>query len=78
MGAFFTEADIAALDGRWSWLAGVAGQAMQQGNEGFGEDTLAGARPWGFRPPDDLTPRMRGEFIGLYRWWRADKARDPQ
>jgi len=24
-----------------------------------------------------LTPRMRGEFIGLYRRWRADEARDP-
>jgi hypothetical protein len=28
--------------------------------------------------PDDLTPRMRGEFISLYRWWRADEERDPQ
>ena len=27
--------------------------------------------------PDDMTPRMRGEFIGLYRRWRADEARDP-
>ena len=26
--------------------------------------------------PDDLTPRMRGEFIVLYRRWRADEARD--
>lgn len=50
MDAFFTEADIAALAGRWSWLAGVAGQAMQQGSEGLLEDTLAGVRPWGFRP----------------------------
>jgi anti-sigma factor RsiW len=23
--------------------------------------------------PDDLTPRMRGEFIRLYRRWRADE-----
>src|SRR6516225_1486663 len=38
MGAFFAEADIAALGGGWSWLAGVAGQAMEQGNEGFLED----------------------------------------
>lgn len=50
MDAFFTEADIAALDGSWSWLAGVAGEAMQQGSEGLAEDTLAGVRPWGFRP----------------------------
>ena len=26
--------------------------------------------------PDDLTPRMRGEFIGLYRRWQADEAHD--
>ncbi len=50
MGAFFTEADMAALDGRWSWLADVASQAIEQGNEGFLEDTLAGAKSWGFRP----------------------------
>jgi hypothetical protein len=25
-----------------------------------------------------MTPRMRGEFIGLYRRWRADEAHDPQ
>jgi anti-sigma factor RsiW len=28
--------------------------------------------------PDDLTPRMRGEFIRLYNRWRADEARHPQ
>src|SRR6202034_1318721 len=50
MGAFFTDADLAALGGSWSWLAGVAGQAMEQGNEGYLEDTLAAVRPWGFRP----------------------------
>ena len=32
MSVFFTEADMAALGGSWSWLAGVAGQAMEQGN----------------------------------------------
>jgi len=50
MSAFFTEADLAALGGSWSWLAGVVDQAMQQGSEGFLEDTLAGVQPWGFRP----------------------------
>jgi hypothetical protein len=25
-----------------------------------------------------MTPRMRGELIGLYRRWRADEAHDPQ
>ena len=50
MGAFFTEADLAALGGNWSWLAGVAGQAMEQGSEGLAEDTLASVQPWGFWP----------------------------
>jgi pimeloyl-ACP methyl ester carboxylesterase len=56
MGAFFTEVDLAALGGSWSWLADVAGQAMQQGNEGFLEDTLAGAQPWGFGPDSIRVP----------------------
>ena len=76
MGAFFTEADMAALGGSWSWLAGVADQAMQQGNEGFLEDTLAGARPWGFGPDairvpvlimhganDKMVPCAHGEWL---------------
>ena len=67
---------MAALDGSWSWLAGVAGQAMQQGSEGFLEDTLAGARPWGFRPDairvpvlimhgakDKMVPCAHGEWL---------------
>lgn len=56
MGAFFTEADIAALGGNWSWLAGVTGRAMKQGSEGLAEDTLASVRPWGFRPDDIRVP----------------------
>jgi hypothetical protein len=27
--------------------------------------------------PDDLTPRMREEFISVYRGWRDDEADDP-
>jgi len=76
MGAFFTEADIAALDGSWSWLADVAGQAMQQGSEGLAEDTLAAVRPWGFWPSaisvpvlimhgarDKMVPCAHGEWL---------------
>jgi pimeloyl-ACP methyl ester carboxylesterase len=33
MSAFFTDADIGALGGSWSRLAGMAGHAMQQGTE---------------------------------------------
>jgi len=76
MGAFFTDADRAALGDGWSWLAGVAGQAMEQGNEGFLEDTLASVRPWGFRPDaigvpvlimhgakDKMVPCGHGEWL---------------
>jgi pimeloyl-ACP methyl ester carboxylesterase len=76
MDAFFTEADIAALDGSWSWLAGVAGQAIEQGSEGLLEDTLASVRPWGFRPDairvpvlimhganDKMVPCGHGEWL---------------
>jgi anti-sigma factor RsiW len=27
--------------------------------------------------PDDLTPQMQAEFIGLFRQWQADPADDP-
>jgi pimeloyl-ACP methyl ester carboxylesterase len=76
MGAFFTQADMAALGGSWSWLAGVAGQAMEQGNEGYLEDTLAAVRPWGFGPAairvpvlimhgakDKMVPCAHGELL---------------
>ena len=58
MAAFFTGSDMAALGGGWSWLAGVAGQAIEQGNEGYLEDTLAAVRPWGFRPDAIEVPAL--------------------
>lgn len=63
MSAFFTERDIAALDGDWSWLGDVTGQAIEQGDEGLVEDTLAAVQPWGFRPEDIGVPVliMHGE-----------------
>jgi pimeloyl-ACP methyl ester carboxylesterase len=76
MRVFFTEADMAALGGSGSWLAGVAGQAMEQGDEGFLEDTLATVQPWGFRPDairvpvlimhgekDKMVPSAHGEWL---------------
>jgi pimeloyl-ACP methyl ester carboxylesterase len=76
MGAFFTEADMAALGGSWSWLAGVAGLAMEQGNEGYLEDALASVQPWGFQPDairvpvlivhgakDMMVPCAHGEWL---------------
>jgi len=44
----FTPADHAALKGDWAWLAGVAGQAIEQGLSGMVDDDLAFTRPWGF------------------------------
>jgi pimeloyl-ACP methyl ester carboxylesterase len=67
---------MAALAGSWSWLAGVAGQAIEQGSEGLLEDTLASVQPWGFGPDairvptlimhgakDKMVPCAHGEWL---------------
>jgi pimeloyl-ACP methyl ester carboxylesterase len=79
MSAFFTDADIAALGGRWSWLGGVAGQAMEQGNAGYLEDSLAAVAPWGYSPADigvpvlllhgradKMVPSAHGEWLAAH------------
>jgi pimeloyl-ACP methyl ester carboxylesterase len=79
MSAFFTDADMAALGGRWSWLGGVAGQAMEQGNGGYIEDSLAAVAPWGFSPADigvsvlllhgradKMVPSSHGEWLAAH------------
>lgn len=53
---FFTPADITALGGPWSWLASVSAQAIEQGDEGMMEDTLAAVQAWGFRPEEIRIP----------------------
>ena len=75
----FTPGDQSALGGRWSWLAGVAGQAMEQGDEGMVDDLLAGARAWGFAPAgvtvpvlvlhgaqDRMVPSAHGEWLAAH------------
>jgi pimeloyl-ACP methyl ester carboxylesterase len=52
----FTPDDLSALRGRWSWVAEVFGQAMGKGDEGIVDDSLAGARAWGFAPADITVP----------------------
>ena len=52
----FAPGDHSALESRWSWLAEVAGQAMQEGDEGMVEDLLAGAQGWGFAPAEITVP----------------------
>ncbi len=79
MSAFFTEADLAALDGRWSWVGQVAGAAMKQGGDGLAEDTLASVQPWGFQPAaigvpvlivhgaaDKMVPPAHGAWLGAH------------
>jgi pimeloyl-ACP methyl ester carboxylesterase len=56
MSAFFTEADISALGDSWSWVAGVVEKAMQGGMEGYLEDNIASAQPWGFQLSDLSVP----------------------
>ena len=76
MAAFFTDGDLAALGGSWSWLAGVAGQAIEEGGDGYLEDTLAAVRPGEVRPDaidvpvlimhgakDKMVPLAHGEWL---------------
>ena len=46
----FTPADQAALSADWSWLAGIAGKAFDQGPDGMIDDNLAYVAPWGADP----------------------------
>jgi pimeloyl-ACP methyl ester carboxylesterase len=54
----FTPDDQAALEGKWSWVAEVVGQAMEKGDEGMVDDLLAGAQAWGFAPADITVPAL--------------------
>lgn len=72
----FTPADLAALDGEWSWLGSVVGPATQGGPGGLIDDDLAYVSPWGFDPAqvtapvlvlhggrDGIAPPSHGEWL---------------
>jgi pimeloyl-ACP methyl ester carboxylesterase len=63
----FTPADLATLEGEWSWLGAVAGAAMKGGPGGLIDDDLAYVAPWGFDPAGITAPvlLMHGTADGI-------------
>jgi len=77
----FTPADHAALGGRWSWIATVAGKAIEGGDCGNLDDELGYVAPWGFDPAQVRPPVLflHGEqdriVPGSHSRWLAERCR---
>ncbi|MQA01199.1 MAG: alpha/beta fold hydrolase [Streptosporangiales bacterium] len=52
----FTAADLAALEGAWSWLGTVVGPAVAAGPGGLIDDDLAYVTPWACEPTATTAP----------------------
>lgn len=63
----FTPADLAALQGEWSWFDSVVGPAVEAGPGGLIDDDLAYVSPWGFDPADVGPPvlLLHGDRDGI-------------
>jgi pimeloyl-ACP methyl ester carboxylesterase len=75
----FTPEDVAALAGPWSWVAEIAGKALEGGLTGMVDDDLAYVTPWGFDPAritapllivhggrDRMVPSSHGEWLARH------------
>jgi len=52
----FIPADLAALEGEWSWFISVVRPAIENGPGGLIDDDLAVVAPWGFDPARVVAP----------------------
>jgi pimeloyl-ACP methyl ester carboxylesterase len=75
----FTPADHEALDGDWSWLGVIAGEAERTGHDGMVDDELAYVAPFGFDPgragapillvhgdEDRVAPRSHADWLARH------------